>query len=135
MPPEPYSFKATPQVRSFAELVGHVASANIFFCAQAKGVAPPDTNYEKAGVTKAEMVKALTDSLAYCDQVYATTTDQNFYEPRRMALSTSGQQTQRGALLMFNTTHENEHYGNMVVYLRLKGIVPPSTARPAAPRK
>jgi uncharacterized damage-inducible protein DinB len=43
-------------------------------------------------------------------------------------LASPGGQTMQGLVLSFNTTHNNEHYGNMVVYLRLKGMVPPSTA-------
>ena len=73
---------------------------------------------------------ALLDSLAYCDSVYQGTTDANFGERASVAgLGNKPTATTRGAILMFNTTHNNEHYGNIVVYLRLKGIVPPSTAR------
>jgi len=123
-----YAFKPTPQVRSFGELVGHVATANFLFCSQAKGETAPSTvNYETVQTTKANMIKALNESLAYCDAIYAATTDANFNQAMRML--SSDKQTGRGALLMFNTTHNNEHYGNMVVYLRLKGHIPPSTLR------
>ena len=134
MPAEEYSFKATPQVRSFAELIGHVVNANFFFCSQAKGERPPSTeNYEKA-TDKAVLVKALNDSLAYCDDTYATTTDANFNSLIKMAGPNAGQ-AGRGAVLIFNTTHNNEHYGNFVVYMRLKGHVPPSTARAQQSKK
>ena len=128
MPPEEYAFKPTPQVRSFGELVAHVAAANVFFCAQAKGEKPPFTIDERGTTTKPVAIKALNDSLAYCDAVYADTTDANFTQPIQMLVAPRGQ-TMRGTLLVFNTTHNNEHYGNMVVYMRLKGHVPPSTAR------
>jgi len=134
MPAEEYSFKATPQVRSFAELVGHVVNANFFFCAQAKGEKSPGTqNYEKL-TDKAALVKALNDSLAYCDAIYNDTTDANFSSLIKVA-APSTSQTPRGMLLMFNTTHNQEHYGNLVVYMRLKGHVPPSTARAQANKK
>jgi uncharacterized damage-inducible protein DinB len=134
MPPEEFAFKPTPQVRSFGELVGHVANANFFFCAQAKGEKSPATaNYEKAA-DKAAILKGLNDSLAYCDGAYTATTDANFQEPVQMMGPGAGK-TARGMLLMFNTTHNNEHYGNLIVYLRLKGHVPPSTARAAAAAK
>jgi uncharacterized damage-inducible protein DinB len=133
MPAEEYAFKPNPQVRSFGELVGHVANANFFFCAQAKGEKMPSaTNFEKAA-DKAAILKGLNDSLAYCDGAYAATTDANFMQVVKL-LGPGDHETARGAVLMFNTTHNNEHYGNIVVYMRVKGHVPPSTARvPAKP--
>jgi len=135
VPAEEYAFRPTPQVRSFGELVGHIANANFFFCSQAKGERSPSTiNYEKA-TDKAVLVTALNDSLAYCDDAYATTTDSNFHQLVKVAGPDGGRQTARGAMLMFNTTHNNEHYGNIVVYMRLKGHVPPSTARTQQPKE
>jgi uncharacterized damage-inducible protein DinB len=135
MPAADFAFKPTPQIRSFAELVGHVVNANLFFCAQAKGEKPPATaNFEKVS-DKATLVKGLNDALAYCDGAYAATTDANFMDLVKIAGGQGGGDTRRGAMLMFNTTHNNEHYGNIVLYLRLKGLVPPSTARAQAPKK
>lgn len=131
MPADEYSFRPTPDVRTFAQLVGHVANANSFFCAQAKGEKPPMAANNEQLTDKAALVKALNDSLAYCDQVYADTTDASFNQP--VQIQPGPTHTVRGAILMFNTTHNNEHYGNIVVYMRLKGHVPPSTAN--APRK
>jgi uncharacterized damage-inducible protein DinB len=137
MPAEDFGFKPTPDVRSFGQLVGHVINANFFFCSQAKGEAAPTTgNFERVA-DKAALIKGLTDALAYCDALYQSTTDANFNQ----AVTLTGfpgmnpkTPTTRGAVLMFNTTHNNEHYGNIVVYLRLKGKVPPSTARSQAPK-
>ena len=135
MPAEEYAFKPTPQIRSFAELLGHVVNANFFFCAQARGEKmPTSTNYEKA-TEKAVLVKGLIDALAYCDAAYASTTDANFQQMVPVSGGSVKIETARGMVLMFNTTHNNEHYGNIVVYLRLKGHVPPSTARAMAPKK
>jgi len=132
MPAADFAFKPTPDVRSFAQLVGHVINANNFFCSQAAGAErPTTTNFEKE-TEKATLIKGLTDALAYCDKVYGSMTDATFGEAATligfpgMAPKTA---TTRGAVLIFNTTHNNEHYGNLVVYLRLKGKVPPSTAR------
>jgi uncharacterized damage-inducible protein DinB len=128
MPAEEYAFKPNPQVRSFGELVGHVANANFFFCSQARGERMPSaTNFEKAA-DKTAILKGLNDSLAYCDAAHAGTTDANFMQMIKL-LGPGDHETARGAVLMFNTTHNNEHYGNIVVYMRLKGHVPPSTAR------
>jgi len=133
VPPDEYAFKPTPDVRSFGELVGHVANANFFFCSQAKGEKSPATqNYEKA-TDKAVLVKALKDALSYCDDVYASTTDGNFSQVVTMT-GQGNPQSARGGVLVFNTAHNNEHYGNMVVYLRLKGHVPPSTAGAQRPK-
>jgi uncharacterized damage-inducible protein DinB len=131
MPAEEYSFKPTAETRSFAQLMGHVAVANFFFCSQAKGERPPTTeNYERSATDKAALVKAVKDSLAYCDDVYSATTDANFNQMVKVATpGGGGGQTARGSVLLFNTTHNNEHYGNIVVYMRLKNHVPPSTAR------
>jgi len=133
MPTEEYAFKPTPQVRSFGELVGHVASANFFFCSQAKGEQPPSTTNYESVTGKAVLVKALNDSLAYCDAAYNATTDSNFSQRVKTPGPSGDRETTRGAVLIFNTTHNNEHYGNIVVYMRLKGHVPPSTARAQQP--
>ncbi len=137
MPADEYSFQPTPEVRTFGQLLGHVINANYFFCAEAKGEKPPTrTNYEKVA-DKAALVKALHDALAYCDESYQATTDANFGQAVKIdALAgVPGADTVRGAVLMFNVAHNNEHYGNLVVYMRLKGHVPPSSARAAQPKK
>jgi uncharacterized damage-inducible protein DinB len=128
MPAEEYAFKPTPAVRSFGELIGHLASANFYFCAQAKGEKPSFTDYAKT-TEKAALVKALKDSLASCDAVYSSTTDANFGQVVKTPSRGGDKDATRGGILIFNTTHNNEHYGNIIVYMRLKGHVPPSTAR------
>jgi uncharacterized damage-inducible protein DinB len=134
MPDAEYGFKPTPEVRSFGQVIGHVINANFFFCSQARGEKSPATqDYEKVA-DKATLVKALNDALAYCDGAYNDTTDSTFQTLVKVA-APSKEQTPRGMVLMFNTTHNEEHYGNLVVYMRLKGHVPPSTARAAANKK
>jgi uncharacterized damage-inducible protein DinB len=132
MPAEEFGFKPTPDVRSFAQLIGHVINANFFFCSQAKGASMPSSTNFESEADKAVLIKGLTDALAYCDGVYDATTDADFTKAVTMTGvpgMPDNTTTTRGAVLMFNTTHNNEHYGNLVVYLRLKGRVPPSTAR------
>jgi uncharacterized damage-inducible protein DinB len=129
MPAEDYGFKPTPQVRSFGELIGHVINANFYFCSQARGEKmPSSTNYEKVA-DKPALLTALGEALAYCDAAYDGTTDANVGQMVTVQGQTGAKPTTRGLVLVFNTTHNNEHYGNVVVYLRLKGHVPPSTAR------
>lgn len=127
MPAADYAFKPTPQIRSFAELIGHVAGANNYFCGMAKGDPPRAPG--SAMTDKASLVKALGDALSYCDGIHKDTTDVNGNQAVKVSGPGGASQTTRAQVLMFNTTHNNEHYGNIVVYLRLKGIVPPSTAR------
>ena len=136
MPAENYGFRPAEQIRTFAQLIGHVTNANLFFCSAAKGEPFPSKVNAETLTAKDAAVKALADSLTYCDAVYKDTTDANFGDRARIAgLGNKPTETIRGAILMFNTTHNNEHYGNIVVYLRLKGVVPPSTARTqASPR-
>jgi uncharacterized damage-inducible protein DinB len=131
MLPADYAFKPTPEVRSFAQLIGHVTNANFLFCSQAAGEAMPGMTNHETLTDKAALVTALTSSLALCDRAYAATTDATFSQPLKVAAGQgmAASETTRGAVLMFNVAHNNEHYGNIVVYLRLRGLVPPSTAQ------
>ena len=137
MPADEYSFRPTPQVRTFGQLVAHVAETNFFFCREAIGSRPPSGigNLERI-IEKAALVKALNDSLASCDQAFQSTTDANYNQPVQVDPNPgmAPTRTVRGAVLTFNTAHNYEHYGNMVVYMRLKGHVPPSTARAQQPK-
>jgi uncharacterized damage-inducible protein DinB len=131
MPASDYSFKPDAEARTFAQLIGHVAAGNFLLCSQAVGEKNPSSTFAERLTDKAQLVKALNDSLSYCDRIYDGTTDANFNQPAAVGLpgNTAQTATIRGAVLMFNVTHNNEHYGNIVVYLRLKGQTPPSTAR------
>ena len=94
----------------------------------AKGEPSPNKeNFERV-TDKAVMVKGMNEAMKYCDDVYNGTTDANYNSLITMA-GPAKKQTSRGSVLVFNTTHNNEHYGNIIVYMRLKGHVPPSTAR------
>lgn len=125
MPEEHYGFKPTPEVRSFGELLGHIANTHYSYCSTARGEKNPNAeNLEKKG-TKADLQKALDASLAFCDAAYATMTDAKAVE-----LIPAGQaQVIRVQRLLANIAHDNEHYGNLVTYMRMKGLVPPSTER------
>jgi hypothetical protein len=124
-----YGFKpgAAPEMRTFGQLFAHVANAQYGTCAAAKGVANPNQgkNLETELKTKAEFVKALTDSFAFCDDAYAALSDQNALEMVKQGQNTIA----RAALLANNISHDNEMYGTGAVYMRAKGMVPPSTER------
>jgi uncharacterized damage-inducible protein DinB len=125
MPEADYSFKPTPEIRSYGQIFGHVANAQFGQCADAKGVPNPHQgeNFEQKAA-KADIVKALADSFAFCDDVFSSLTDET---AAQMITQGRGGQTSRAAALMGVLTHGSEMYGIATVYLRLKGLVPPST--------
>jgi len=126
VPESEYSFKPTPQVRSFGELIGHVADVNAWYCGMANGENPSwSDKTEKTAKSKADLVKALKAATARCDEVIAKTTADN-----ALSLVPAGQRDQmRIMVILDNVAHLNEHYGNIVTYMRQKGHVPPSTLR------
>lgn len=119
MPEENYSFKATPDVRTFGQLVAHVADTQARLCSMASGEQKSVGAASKTA--KADLVAALRDSFAICDAAFDSLTDATASQPGGMGRS-------KLALLEYNTGHSNEEYGYMSVYMRLKGIVPPSSA-------
>jgi uncharacterized damage-inducible protein DinB len=127
MPEQNYSFKPTPDVRSFGQLVGHVADAQYGFCSEATGETNPMKEIEKTKTSKADLVTALKDAVAYCNKAYAGMTDAQGSQMVKLM----NYDVARLAVLSVNTAHTDEHYGNMVTYLRLKGIVPPSSEKRA----
>ena len=119
-----YAFKPTPDVRSFGQLVGHVANANYMICSVALGEQSPSReNIEQARTTKAAPVEAVKASFTYCDRAYAKPDAELTAQA-----SLFGMQMSRLGVLAFNAAHDYEHYGNIVTYMRLKGMTPPSSA-------
>lgn len=123
MPEEHYAFKPSDDVRTFGQLVGHVADANYMICAAVMGEKPPVTGIEKSKTTKAELTAALNESFAYCDKAYDSMTDAEGVKTVKMF----GADRPKVGVLDLNNMHDYEHYGNMTTYLRMKGIVPPSS--------
>jgi uncharacterized damage-inducible protein DinB len=122
---EHYAYKPTPEVRSMGQLFGHVADANFMICSAASGEkspVPAGTSYEKV-TSKAAMQKAIADSFAFCDKAWAAVAGAKGTE----AVEIFGMKHTRASMLAFNTAHDWEHYGNLVTYMRLKGMVPPSS--------
>lgn len=130
MPEEHFSFKPTPDVRSFGALLTHVAGASYEFCAAARNVEPPfqEDSFEGKMTTKAEIVRVTNDAIAYCDAAFAQLTDANIGAKTRAAFGGQSE-VPRLTLLLGQISHDNEHYGNLVTYFRLKGLVPPSSRR------
>jgi uncharacterized damage-inducible protein DinB len=125
-----YDFKATPDVRSYGQLIGHVADTQLAICGAAKGEQKRGDAGQKT--SKADLVAALKESFDYCDPAYDALTDAEGAQTVKMF----GRDRTKLGVLDFNVIHDNEMYGTMAVYMRLKGVVPPSTAdRPAGQGK
>ena len=122
MPAELYSFKPSEDVRTFGQIIGHVANAQYMFCGNATGEGgrPPE-DFEKR-TTKAGLVEAIKLGFAACDAAYAMDDMKAMEE-----VEFFGNTGTRLWILNFNTTHNWEHYGNLVVYFRANGMVPPSS--------
>lgn len=129
MPEANYSFKPTPDVRSFGEILAHVAGASYILCAAAKGEKSPfaEEAFEKTATTKAAIVKVTNEAIAYCDGAYAAATDATLGQ--MVATPFGSGQVARANPFIGQIGHDNEHYGNLVTYFRIKGMVPPSSKR------
>jgi len=138
VPEDKYGFQPTPEVRSFARLFGHITDDNNGACwalagepQQPAAVDTPNSNASGATkMKKAELEKALADSVARCQKAFSMITPANMMEPA----GGRGNRTKIGSLI-YNTSHINEHYGNIVTYLRLNGMVPPSSGGSAPDMK
>lgn len=117
------AYRPTDEVRSTAQLLGHIANAQFAFCSAAAGESNPQTeNFEETRTTKAGLIEALEMGFTYCDGVYDGMTDEAGARPVQFI----GPSTAHG-VLAFNSAHNYEHYGNLVTYMRINGIVPPSS--------
>jgi uncharacterized damage-inducible protein DinB len=129
MPEENYSFKPVDSVRSYGQIIGHLADAQYLFCSTASGEKNPGLNIEKTKTAKADLVAALKEGFAYCDKVYDSMTD----AAATQSVNFFGNDIPKYAVLNVNISHNMEHYGNLVTYMRLKGIVPPTSEQQGMP--
>ena len=120
-----YAYKPVATVRSFGQLVGHVAGAQYMICAAALGDPPRgEDDIERTKTSKADLVAALKASTEYCNRAYAQSD-----AAAQQATELFGQQRSRLHALGLNATHNAEHYGNIITYMRMNGLVPPSSRR------
>jgi uncharacterized damage-inducible protein DinB len=135
---EVYGFKPTPEVRSFAGVLGHIADANRLLCGIAAGQTDvdavmkdlPSFQVHEKKTAKADLVAALKESRAYCESELGKLTDAN---GRQSVKWFGNQQMPKLSMFAMATSHAWEHYGNLVTYMRLKGIVPPSSEQQPPP--
>jgi uncharacterized damage-inducible protein DinB len=123
MPEENYGFKPTEGVRAFGQIIGHVADAQYLFCSIALGEKNPAPKIEQTKTSKADLIAALKEAFAYCDKAYEAMTDANGTQTVKLFK----QDMPKLGVLSVNSLHSTEHYGNLVVYLRMKNLVPPSS--------
>ncbi len=127
MPAEDYSFRTTPQVRTFAEMVAHVADAQMLMCQVVTGEkTTAQAKFEKPKTDKSSLVVSLKASFDYCDPVYASMTD----KAGAAQVTWFRWKMSKLGLLNWNIAHDNEMYGIIGAFLRIKGLVPPSSDRP-----
>jgi uncharacterized damage-inducible protein DinB len=125
VPEDLYSFKPTSEIRSLGGVLGHIADGNNLLCGMANGEKPAPNPVDEKKTTRADLVAALKASYAACDKVFDGTSDANANTP----VDFFGQKQTRLGMLAFTNSHMWEHYGNLVTYMRLKNIVPPSSER------
>ncbi len=130
MPEENFGFKPTDAVRSYGQILGHIADAQYTFCSIALGEKNPAPKIEQSKTSKADLTAALKDAFAYCDKAYGGMTDASGAQPVKMF----GNDTPRVGVLIVNTAHTMEHYGNLVTYMRLKNVAPPTSEEGSMPR-
>jgi len=129
MPEENYSFKPIDTVRSYGQIVGHVADAQYLFCSIALGEKNPAPKIEQTKSSKADLIAALKDAFAYCDKAYDGMTDATAAQMVKFF----DHDAPKLGVLTVNNMHDLEHYGNLVTYMRMKGIVPPSSEQASQP--
>lgn len=125
MPEGQFAFRPALEVHSFGQLPGHIADAQYLFCPAAFGKPNPVPGIEQTKTSRADLIQALNDPFACCDAAYAGLTDDGLVRTARFF----GREQAKATMLSFNTAHNNEHDGNIVASLRIKGIVPPSSER------
>jgi uncharacterized damage-inducible protein DinB len=123
MPEEDYTFKPTETVRSYGQIIGHLADAQYLFCSKVLDEKNAEPKIEQTKTSKADLIAALKTAFAYCDKAYDGMTDASGGQIVKLF----GTDTPKLGVLNFNNVHNMEHYGNLVTYMRIKGVVPPTS--------
>ena len=128
VPEAKYAYQPTKEVRTLGQILAHIADANYLFCTVASTEKAPEGagSAEKTAKTKADVQKALTAAFAYCDRAFAALNDQTGAAEAIIAPINNLKTTKIGAL-SFDAAHNYEHYGNLVTYMRINKMVPPSS--------
>ena len=124
MPEENYGFKPADTVRSYGQIVAHLADSQYYFCSVALGEPNPAPQVEKTKTAKADLVAALQASSAYCNKAFDGMTDT---AGTQTVILFGREGTPKLSVLSVTLMHDMEHYGNLVTYLRMKNLVPPTS--------
>src|SRR5688572_6098972 len=128
MPAEHFAFKPAPEVMTYAGLLGHIIDVQYSYCNAVKGGANPANGKALDKLTdKAALMPAVKEAFAYCDDAFAALTNANALEMLTMGTGPNQRQVARANQLTMVIAHGNEHYGNLVTYMRMHGVVPPSS--------
>lgn len=120
-----YAYRPVGTVRTFGQMIGHIAGSQLMMCAAALGdTQPAEDAVEKAATTKVALVRALKESSTYCDRAYTQNAGGT-----AAAVEMFGSPSTRFGALALNAIHDGEHYGNIITYMRMRGMVPPSSKR------
>jgi uncharacterized damage-inducible protein DinB len=122
-PADLFAYRPTEEVRSLGQILGHVGNASFMFCSAALGESSPATGDLEENATKDALVTGLSAAFQYCDRAYTELSSEQLAEQ----LDLFGMSGSKLWVLIFNTSHTWEHYGNLVTYLRMNDIVPPSS--------
>jgi len=126
MPAEDFAFKPEPDIRTYARVLNHISEAQLHSCGAVNGKTAVDLPKVPAETAdKAAIVEALKESFAECDKAYASITDKNLGE----MFSVGPVKRSRVGFMWGNVSHDNEQYATLALYLRLKGIAPPSSEK------
>jgi uncharacterized damage-inducible protein DinB len=125
MPADAYSYRPTPEVRTFARVVNHVTEAQLHSCGAINGTAPAANAVPPETADKATIVAALQASFAECDKAYAALTEANMLE----TYAVGPNKRARISLAWGTVSHDNEQYATLALYMRLKGLTPPSSEK------
>lgn len=129
MPAEHFGFRPAPEVMTYSELLGHLMNTQYGYCSAVKGGANPAVGKDFTRTTdQAAMIQVVRDSFAYCDEAFAGLTNANALEMILVGTAPNQRRIARANQLAQLVVHGNEHYGNLVTYMRIKGIVPPSSS-------
>jgi hypothetical protein len=125
MPDEDYRFKPTPEIQDFGQRMAHIISFNLRVCSTLAGH-PKTANVSQNGMpTKADIVAAMKEANDTCDAFFGSLTDADLN--KMVSMGTGPQRLEVVVINDFILQHSQEMYGYMAVYLRLKGVVPPSS--------
>ncbi|MGA6984193.1 MAG: DinB family protein [Candidatus Sulfotelmatobacter sp.] len=130
MPEENYSFRPADSVRTYGQIIGHLADAQYMFCSTELGEKDPEPKIEQTRTSKADLIAALQAAFAYCDKAYDGLTDASAAQ----TVTLFGAPTPKLGVLTVNNMHNMEHYGNLVTYMRMKNIVPPISETGSEPQ-